>query len=244
MSATPSPTVQLLGKLKEVADAIPFVEKRGRNDHHHYDFVQAVDVVRDVRAHLLARSVVVIPGTVPGSVRQHTETGGKAFVTTVDLIYRFVDTETAAEVVVPWTGAGSDTGGDKGLYKAYTGGLKYALLSLFLLPTSNDPENDALTAPNAAPAEHQNGTVGKDAERPPAPSIPLDRAKSIADAAVAAGLAAWGTDSAFDATPVLKAKLAELGVTKVGQLNVDQAEDMEAFIAAEAAADRAPEPQS
>ena len=68
------------------------------------------------------------------------------------------------------------------------------------------------------------------AERPAVPSIPLDRAKSILDAAVEAGLAE-GTEL----KPALVAKLTEVGVEtgKIGHLNVDQAEVVEAFIAKE-----------
>ena len=232
MDQTPvAPIPALLRKLKAVYDAVQFVEKRGRNTHHNYSYAQALDVVRDVRKALLDQGVIVIPGTVPGSVQHHTETGGKSFVTTVDLIYRFTDIETGATIDVPWTGAGADTGGDKGIYKAYTGGLKYALLSLFMLPMTDDPEHDALTQSNTPAPE---STVAKDAERPAAPRVPLDRAKAIADAAVEAKLASWGEDGKLSMTPVLKAQLATLGVSQVGQLDVDQAETMEAFIAEEA----------
>jgi hypothetical protein len=232
MSESPNPTAALLAKLKAVYEAVQFVEKRGQNDHHKYSYAQALDVIRDVRAALLAQGVIVIPGTVPGSVAHHTETGGKSFVTTVDLFYRFMDVETGASIQVPWTGAGADTGGDKGLYKAYTGGLKYALLSMFLLPLTDDPEHDGLTAA-PPPAE---STVDKDADRPVAPRIPIDRARSIAEACIAAGLASGGEGQVFEMTPVLKAKLATMNVQKVGALNVDQAEEVEAFIAAEVAA--------
>lgn len=221
-----SPTVALVEKLREVALAIGHVEKRGRNDFHKYDYVQAEDVLRDVRTALLARKVIVLPGALAGSVRHFTETGGKGFVTTVDLYYRFVDTETGAEVEVSWTGAGADTGGDKGLYKAYTGGLKYALLSLFMIPTGDDPEKDRTTEAGGG-----QSTVTQDAERPAAPRIPIDRAKAILEAAKDAGLVQ--DDDAF--SPVLKAKLADVGVAKIGALNVDQAEAVEAFIAQEKA---------
>lgn len=70
-------------------------------------------------------------------------------------------------------------------------------------------------------------------ERPSAPRIPLDRAKYIATQAVDVGIAKWGKDAAFQPSPVMKAKLAELGVSKIGELNVDQAESMEQFLAAE-----------
>jgi hypothetical protein len=227
--AETNPTVDLYAKLREVAEAIPFIEKRGQNGHHKYNFAQAVDVVRDVRKQLLERKIIVVPGTVPGSIRHLTETGGKGFVTTVDLTYQFVDTQTGVSVTVPWTGAGADVGGDKGLYKAYTGGLKYALLSLFLLPTTDDPEHDALTVSAAG------GGVDKDADRPAAPTIPLDRAKSIVDQAVAAGLATPPTSEgeAYTFSAVLRAKLADLGADKIGALNVDQAEEIESFIKAE-----------
>lgn len=239
---SPSPQVQLYAKLLKIGKAISHIEKRGRNANHQYDFVQALDVTREVRRKLHAQKIIVIPSTVPGSVAHHTETGGRSFVTTVDLRYRFVDTETGAEVTLEWTGSGADTGGDKGLYKAYTGGLKYVLMALFLIPATNDPERDGITAPEhdeqaaQAPARQAaSPSAGKDSERPAAPRIPRDRARLILEAAKSAGLVR--DDDTFG--PLLKAKLAELGSEKIGALNVDQAEALEAFIAAEVAQDAA-----
>jgi hypothetical protein len=232
--STSDEVVVLLESLRDVAEAIPFIEKRGNNSAQKYNFVQSVDVVREVRAQLLEKGIIVIPGTVPGSLKHIGKdvTGGKGFVSTIDLRYRFVDVASGAEIVVEWTGAGADVGGDKGLYKAYTGGLKYALLSLFLLPTSDDPEHDALTQ---QPNQAQPPSDDTDAERPAAPLIPLDRAKSIADAAVEAGMAKWGEENALEMEPLLKAKLADLGIGKLGELNADTAEELEAFIRAESA---------
>lgn len=234
METNLTPSVAILQKLRSVHDEVQFAQKRGQHAQG-YSFVQALDIVRDLRAALLAQNIIVIPATVPGSLRHHTETGGKQFVTTIDLVYRFTDTETGEFVDVPWTGAGADIGGDKGLYKAYTGGLKYALLSLFLLPTTDDPEHDGLTQPEPEPAA--TTTVDKDAERPAAPRIPLDRARLLMEQAVAAGLATPPSEEgqAYEMTAVLKAQLQTLGVTKVGSLDVDKAETLEAFIHAERA---------
>jgi hypothetical protein len=62
--------------------------------------------------------------------------------------------------------------------------------------------------------------------------ISLDRAKTIADAAVAAGLAtAPASDAdAYRYSPDLKAKLSELGVDVLLGLNIEQAEGIAAFI--------------
>lgn len=229
------PNVQLLQKLLKVAKAIDYVEKRGRNQTQNYNFAQATDVLRDTRRQLFKNKLLVIPAIVPGSIQHFAETGGKSFVTTFDAIYKFTDTETGAVIEVPWVCAGADIGGEKGTYKAMTGALKYVLLQTFLLPTSDDPENDALSSQGHEP---EATGVAKDAERPAAPRIPVDRARLILERALQAGLAtpADGPDALPAFTPVLKAKLATLGIEKLGLLNVDQAEDVEAFIETEALA--------
>lgn len=212
-------------KLHEIAEAIGSIAKSGRNEHHKYDYVEAAEVTRKIREELLKRNIIVLPSA--AGVEHFTETGGKSFVTTVALSYRFIDCDSGSEESIEWVGAGSDVGGDKGLYKAYTGGLKYALLNTFLISTGDDPERDDTS--EAPGQEH------KDDARPAAPEIPLDRAKAILEQAVAAELAKKeGTGATLK--PVFKAKLAAVGVNtgKIAHLNVDQAEDVEAWIAAEA----------
>lgn len=71
-----------------------------------------------------------------------------------------------------------------------------------------------------------------DTDRPSAPRIPVDRAKRIADQAVEAGVASWNGGK-FAPSVVLKAKLSDIGCTRIQMLNVDQAEELEAFLAKE-----------
>lgn len=224
-------TLALYGKLREVAVAITHFQKRGHNDHHNYNFVQAVDVTSRVRDELLERGIIVLPEAWGA---EHLPYGSKSgHLTTVNLAYNFVDTETGAQVRVPWVGVGADTGGDKGIYKAYTGGLKYALTTTFLVPTTDDPERDQITQPEGQEAH-------KDDIRPAAPTIPLDRATAILKRAISVELAKYnleadaGTPPEFH--PALKAKLALHGVSKIGDLNVDSAEDVELWLANEEAA--------
>jgi len=62
--------------------------------------------------------------------------------------------------------------------------------------------------------------------------ISLDRAQSIVDAAVAAGLAQAPASeaAAYTYSPPLKAKLADLGVDKLLGMTTEQADAVEAFI--------------
>jgi hypothetical protein len=131
----------------------------------------------------------------------------KGELTTVELEYTLTDLDSLDSETFPWLGTGWDRN-DKGLYKALTGGLKYFLVQLFQIGTNDDPEGDTST---------DEATAGP---RQAAPVIPKDRAEKIAERCQQLGVKG----------PVLKAKLTELGVSGLSQLNVDQAEDMEAWL--------------
>jgi hypothetical protein len=224
----------LHAKLHEVAKAIDHMPKRGHNDHQHYDYVQAADVLAKIRGELYERKVIVLPSILPGSTQHFTETGGKGFATSADFLYTFYDTESGDSLALNWVGVGYDIGGEKGIAKAMTYALKTLLLNLFLIPTGDDPERDEVT-------EAASESRSKDAARPASPSIPMDRATGILELATTAGLATVETvegKPVVTLMPVLKAKLAEVGVNsgKIAHLNVDQAEDVEKFLKAEVAA--------
>lgn len=233
-------TPTLYEKLLEVATVIQNIEKNGKNEHQNYAYVTEADVKRAVREELLKRDILVIPSTVPGSASYVPVIGGKGAVTTIEIDYKFVEvTDRQAnahgpkQLTIRWTGAGSDIGGDKGLYKCYAGALKYMLLNLFLIPTGDDPEGDGQSAQEESEAGHI------DDQRQAVPSIPLDRARAILELAVTAGLATMvpeGTKFKVELAAVLKAKLATVGVTtgKIADLNVDQAEDVEKWLTLEA----------
>lgn len=221
-----NPRATLLGKLHEVAEAVDRIEKSGRNEKQGYNYVEAARVVEAVRAEFLQRKVLVLPES--RNLSHFTETNGKSFVSSIDLTYRFIDTETGHEITLDWVGAGADIGGEKGLYKAFTGGLKYILLHMFLIPTGDDPERD-----NTSEA----GKASKDDARPAAPTIPLDRAKALLGLSEKAGHATKREDgTGYDYAAVLLAKLASVGcdTKKLADLNVDQAEDVEAWLKSEA----------
>jgi hypothetical protein len=65
--------------------------------------------------------------------------GKSGDMTTVFVSATFACADTGATYTVSWMGAGSDKS-DKGLYKAYTGAVKYLLMKTFLISTNDDPE--------------------------------------------------------------------------------------------------------
>lgn len=199
----------LVARLLKVRKALRRIPKRGWNAHHKYHYVLAADVVTEARRKLDRERILVIP-------QRDGEATHEGTLTTVPMTFRYVCGLTGEAVEQPWVGVGFDKGGDKGVYKAFTGATKYALMAMFLIDTGDDPEGD-----------QQSDDGARDAAPP---RIPQDRARRIATRAGEVNLARATDDGGFELTAPLKAKLAEVGARKIGALNVDQAEEIEQFL--------------
>lgn len=126
----------LYRKLAEIMGEIGKVEKRGYNAFHNYHYVREGDLTDVLREKLSTKGIVIIPSL--KSV-QHDDT-----LTTAMMTFTFVDSVTGEKHEADWAGEGDDKG-DKGLYKAYTGSLKYFLMKMFLISQGDDPEGDTAT---------------------------------------------------------------------------------------------------
>jgi hypothetical protein len=134
-------------KLAEAIAEVDSVTKDGFNSHFNYPFTSAEAIYRVVRGPLLSRGLVVIPSTTGGRsevVPPKSDGTGGGNRTIINLHFAIVDSESGEEIEVDWIGEGFDSG-DKGPYKAYTGGIKTWLRHLFQLPADDDPESDANT---------------------------------------------------------------------------------------------------
>lgn len=130
-------------KLVEIMAVIPRIEKKGWNDFHKYHYLREEDLVETLRQEFVSRGIILMP-----SVRGYThdirlKPDGKTegILTTVEMTFKFIDSNTGETESFNWAGTGDDKG-DKGLYKAYTGAEKYFLMKTFLVPTGDDPERD------------------------------------------------------------------------------------------------------
>jgi hypothetical protein len=146
----------LVSKLAAVMAAVERVPKRGRNEFHRYDYATEADIVSVVRQELASRKVMLVP-----SVQNHerhdittkkNERGDP--LTVLHMTFTFYDGDSGESIVMPWLGVGQD-GGDKGVYKAMTGGEKYFLMKTFLMPTGDDPENDSKDKKEKAKEERE-----------------------------------------------------------------------------------------
>jgi hypothetical protein len=127
----PEAVAKLAGKLTHVMASVDRVKKRGKNTHFNYDFATEADINAAVRQHLAEQKVIVLPAIVGVSRNGH--------MTSLDMRFTIIDGDSGARIILPWAGAGEDKG-DKGIWKAITGAVKYFIAKSFLIPTGDDPE--------------------------------------------------------------------------------------------------------
>jgi hypothetical protein len=131
---------KLAAKLLRVMSSLGWIEKGGSNTAQNYKYVQADDVAAEVRK-VLAEHGVALAASVLSVKDREVETGRgtKMHVSQVLVGWTFIDTESGASFTSVIPGEAMDAG-DKAIYKAMTGSLKYAMKMNFLIPTGEDPE--------------------------------------------------------------------------------------------------------
>lgn len=134
----PEAQALLYSKMSKVLAAVERVPKNGVNTHFGYRFVREGDLTEAIRTHMAQHNLCLFVGA--SEVLDTRETEGKAGpVTTIRMSATFACGDGGASFTTSWMGAGQDAG-DKGLYKALTGGLKYLLMKTFMVATGDDPE--------------------------------------------------------------------------------------------------------
>ena len=118
--------------------AIGNIQKNGHNKFHDYHYITEADLMEAVRGHLSDAGIAFFVSADRYEVRPAAD-GKSGELTTVFLTATFACTDTGATYTVSWMGTGADKS-DKGIYKAYTGGLKYLLMKTFQVSTNDDPE--------------------------------------------------------------------------------------------------------
>ncbi len=126
-------------KILEVMKDIEYLQKDDdvAFGNTRYKGLSEEKVTGTVRASLVKHGLIVFP---VAQVHHREPIGEKtAMLSTVDVTYRFVDTEDDSFIEVVSSGTGVDTQ-DKGVGKAMTYCYKYLFLRTFSIPTGEDPD--------------------------------------------------------------------------------------------------------
>ncbi|MCY9513275.1 ERF family protein [Paenibacillus apiarius] len=124
---------QLYQKMSAVMQKVDYLQKDDRVEFGttKYNAISEEKVTSAVREALIEQKLVIFPFE-----QEHRRDGN---LTSVDVKYKIVDTETGEYEVIVSSGTGSDTQ-DKGVGKAMTYAYKYLLLRTFAIPTGEDPD--------------------------------------------------------------------------------------------------------
>jgi outer membrane biosynthesis protein TonB len=122
---------KLASKKNEVLRAAGAIKKSGYNAEHNYHFAREADLNDELRE-LLYENKLSFDSRV-------LETRKNGNITFLKMLITWTDCETGFFEEHEWLGNAFDTV-DKGIYKSYTGGIKYFLMKQFLISTHDDPE--------------------------------------------------------------------------------------------------------
>ncbi|MFW6030862.1 MAG: ERF family protein [Halanaerobiales bacterium] len=170
---------QLYLKLAKTTAEIETVEKNGYNNYHNYEYATADDIYKVVSS-VLAKKHNIALLTMPVKKDINVIKTQKGTYREVDLekYFSFNDGDSGAYIGLIYHGYNIDSG-DKFLYKAYTGALKYFLRDNFLIDTGDpDPEmdNEVVDSANSntAPVKKTKKDKGNSNKK----STRVDRSKS------------------------------------------------------------------
>lgn len=122
-------------KLLQIQSEVERLKKEGYNDFQKYKYL-AEQQVTDAFNPLLIKYGVLFNYSAEIISQTIME---KNILTHVRVEYSFKDVDSDDEIVGVVDGQGIDKG-DKGVYKAITGAVKYIFMKNFLIPTGDDPE--------------------------------------------------------------------------------------------------------
>lgn len=173
----PIPDLSLAAKLakKMVAamKATSSIPKRGHNKHFGYHFARGDDVLEAVRQALvengIAFSVQIIELAQTPSGTQ-TSRGAPIIHSVATLMATYIDMDTGFAQVQQWMGECLEAE-DKGINKAATSAIKYALLKQFLIPTGDEADDPDAAA--SAAGEEKKATRKKAAAKEKPEADPL-----------------------------------------------------------------------
>jgi len=137
-----------LMKLREVMNSYSW-EKDGKNRHQSYEYITERQYKNNFKTALAVAGL-----DFKSSMLEYhfiPSISDKMNMVIAKFQFEIIDRETDEREVYPAYGTGADMG-DKGMYKAYTGAIKYFLANNFLVAEGNDPEGDEEEMRNVKPA--------------------------------------------------------------------------------------------
>lgn len=140
----------IYSKVANIMRQTKAIAKSSKNQQQGFLFRGIDDVMNELHNSFADNDVFVIPEVTDFQVSEKvTGKGGILYYTRATIKHHFTTTD-GSEIVTTTVGEAMDSG-DKGMNKAMSIALKYALMQLLLIPTKEDKDPDASTPPVTRP---------------------------------------------------------------------------------------------
>lgn len=163
----PNDTKTFIERVAAAAAKLAYLQKEGFNKHFKYSFVGEAQVKAAVKA-ALAEFGLVLKSV---DYQPLGEITGRTAVLRCTVVVGDAASINGNCVTYVGIGAGTDSS-DKAPMKACAAALKYALTSGFLIPTGDDPENDAEEPEEEPPTKPSKRPSARASKQPPSVSEP------------------------------------------------------------------------
>ena len=141
----------ILKKIYLIQKDIDVIPKEGFNNFNKYNYLMEAQVTTKIKELLDKHQVVFNYSSKVTETKDYQGAKGDTqFLVTVEVIYSFYDVESGESFCGIACGQGSDKG-DKGVYKAITGAIKYVYMKTFNIPTGDNCEKYSPKNTNYAP---------------------------------------------------------------------------------------------
>lgn len=150
----------LVQKLVAVGGDLGEVKKDGKNTSQGFSYVSYEAFSAAIRSHLAEHRVLFVPSVVEdhGDTHVNKEGAPAGYLRRVRISLAFIDAETLAALTLSVMGEGFDSL-DKAMNKAWTSGIKYGLMRLFLASQEGerDPDDEEPKGKQAGKAPDSEG---------------------------------------------------------------------------------------
>ncbi len=120
--------------------SVEFIQKDKKNKFHGYGYASEEAIKKELHKQLVEQGVLFQLNALSVQTERRTDKkGAENVIAHVNFEYKFIDVTTGETLEGRFVGSGEDAG-EKGVYQAVTGAIKYILTSTFLIPTGDDPE--------------------------------------------------------------------------------------------------------
>lgn len=150
MSEEKSTQPAIYAALASIMEETKAIGKTERNQQQNFMFRGIDNVMNELHGLFAKYKVFILPDVLNYEVSEKvTKSGSIMYYTRAKICFHFMTID-GSEVTITNVGEAMDSG-DKGMNKAMSVALKYALMQMLLIPTQDEKDPDATTPPETRP---------------------------------------------------------------------------------------------